>query len=95
MVIKANHRVRIGPILKKKRSSKVKEYRFEFASEAAMRSAALEAALACRLNYLGDYDLGASGRRRLLVIVNPKSGKGDGVKIWETKAAVVLRAAGF
>jgi len=95
VVIKANHRVRIGPILKKKRSSKVKEYRFEFASEAAMRSAALEAALACGLNDRGDYDLSASGRRRLLVIVNPKSGKGDGVKIWETKAAVVLRAAGF
>ena len=32
-------------------------------------------------------------RRRVLVIVNPRSGRGEGVKIWETKARAVFEAA--
>ena len=91
VVARAHHRGKIGPVIKKKRSARGREYRFAFAEEKDAARAIGELCAGCGI----EESQRGGQRRRLFVVVNPKSGKGEGIKIWESKAAWVLASAGF
>ena len=94
VVARAHHRGKIGPVIKKKRSARGREYRFAFGDEKDAVRAIGELCAGCGIEETQRGER-SGRRRRLFVVVNPKSGKGEGIKIWENKAAWVLASAGF
>ena len=82
-----------GILTRKRSARRLKTHETACATAAVANEARTRCAEACGLD-----DADASGtarerRRRVLVIVNPRSGRGEGTKIWETKARAVLEAA--
>ena len=82
-----------GISTRKRSARRLKTHETACATAAVANEARTRCAEACGLD-----DADASGtarerRRRVLVIVNPRSGRGEGTKIWETKARAVLEAA--